>query len=59
MPYVAQPQGLRWEALDPMDRLTIVIEGLGSNEIPSVSVTSGEGQRTNDQGQTEHDHLIQ
>jgi hypothetical protein len=47
-PYVAAPLGLRWEDRDPMDRVTIVIEGLGSNELTSVSVSKGEGD-----GQTE------
>jgi hypothetical protein len=54
-PYVAAPQGLRWEDRDPMDRLTIVIEGLGSN---SVSVHQGQEPQPDAPGPEDHPPLM-
>jgi hypothetical protein len=55
-PYVAAPQGLRWEHRDPMDRVTIVIEGFGSN---SVTVEhQGQEPRPDAPGPEDHPPLM-
>jgi hypothetical protein len=50
-PYVAAPQGIRWEDRDPMDRVTIVVGGLP--EGTSVTVSSGTEPRTLGDDQTD------
>jgi hypothetical protein len=47
-PYVALPPRIKWEDLDPMDRITIVVRAIDPTADPTEPVRQYTGQRPND-----------